>query len=609
MIPTPRLSRVDTAVLVALVLFMIGLFVWLTFASPRPYTIVEGDIENDYFYNTLTESEGFAELGSAHPGRPARWAYLVLFRLFGTDTGPSLQIALNWGYFFTFVATAGAAVWFYRLVRHHVPSAIALLAVLTSLVTPPALAYYNHFGSESFIVPSGLILVGITWHLLRAKCPPSLMMMVVVGVVAGMCLSTKHSFIPMVIAVFAALGLSTLVHHTLRDNGTLNFWATLTVFSVRFGAMCAATALVHGLTCLPLGLQFIRLWRNTLTRPDAFPGDAPFVAAFAQSVWRLTEVNPVLVICWLVSLGIVVLWGIRNAPGTREAIPLGLFVFIANAALVYTLASSAHALHTFYDVGFELRNAGPSFLAIPATILTAWSLRRAPASPDHRFEVAGFATCLALVVSATTIHMDRRERFLQDYARYSTAAMQRFAELREPGTRIAFWERNSGQSLGDAAFRFWGNYKWYKQRAYDEETLKRFPGYTFFPLRDMHRMHRDQSAEDRARRDDSPPEGWWHRLKRTAARKTLASWFPDRDTADYGWINGLRRLYVGEEAGVEVSAFVFTVAQERQELKIPRADLIDQIEDRVGPVQSWEEDLGGQRWVVIKVLGDQASWH
>jgi hypothetical protein len=597
--------------LASALLFLASLFVWLTFLSPRPYTTVEGDIENDYFYNSLTESQGYAVLGSAHPGRPARLAYRLLFSVFGTDTGPTLQRALNWAYAGVFVLTAGTAVWFYLYTRRMSTPWIALLALMAALTTPPALAYYNHFGSESFVVPFGLLLVGLGWTYLSSGLCPTLGRMAGIGAVGGLCLSTKLSFLPLVLPLGLALSLAAAVPRAAAvgegDPGRVRGRRAALTMAAFWGAL----VFVHVLLCLPLGMDLAWLWHEDLTRTDAFPRGGSFLAQAFHSVTLLFRVDPGLVFILALAVGVLLTRAIRTGLDRRgsaraavwEAAPRVVFVVAAFAGLVYTLAASSFMVGMFRDAGFDLRNAGPSLLLVPVLVLYAWGPHggRSPVRgvPNTAWAVLAI---VALVCSSTAFHVVRREKFLRDYARYSAAAMARFAELREPGTRVAFWEKNAGEVLGEATWRFWGNYRWYRQDSYDDVTLARFPHLTFFPLRSLGGYNPDRSIRTDAGHSAVPNRPFLISFARTLAHRTLGAWFPPRDTSNYGRAKGEPRLFVGERRGIKVSVIVYPAAQERQEIRMPRAQLLEIIEQHLGPAKCWEEDLGGMRWVIIKVL-------
>lgn len=609
--PILRVDRLDAGLLSGLLLFLAMLFVWLTFLSPRPYTTVEGDIENDYFYNTLIESEGYSSLGSAHPGRPARFAYRLLFWVFGTDTGAGWQLALNWSYAGVFLLTAGVAVWFYLYMRRFTAPPIAFLALTTALTTPPVLAHYNHFGSESFVVPLGLALVGVGWAQLGSNRPPAPGFMAGIGALAGLCLSTKLSFLPLVLSLGLALCLAAAIPQVSAAGESDSGRARGRRFFIAVICFWGMAILVHGLTCLPLGLNFVSLWQHSLTRADAFPRGGSFLGQAFHSVTLLLRVDPGLVFILALAVGVLLTRAIRTGLDRRgraraavwEAAPRVVFVVVAFLGLVYTLAASSFIVGMFRDAGFDLRNAGPSLLIVPVLVLYAWGPHggRSPARgvPNKTWAVLAI---VALVCSSTAFHVVRREKFLRDYARYSAAAMARFAELREPGTRVAFWEKNAGEVLGEATWRFWGNYRWYRQDSYDEVTLARFPDLTFFPLRSIGGYNPDRSIRTDAGHSVAPDRPFPISFARTLAHRTLGAWFPPRDTSNYGRAKGKARLFVGEGRGIRVSVIVYPAAQERQEIRMPRAQLLEIIEQHLGPVRCWEEDLGGMRWVIIRAV-------
>ena len=604
---TRSLTRTDLVAVGLLVLFLVALFLWLTLISPRPYTIVENDLENDYFYNSLTYHDGYACLGSRHPGMPARFSFLILFRLFGADTGPQLQAALNWSYGGIFLLTAAAVVWFHVRVRSFAAPWPSFLAAIVALTTPPAMGFYNHFGSDSFVLPFGLVLVGLGWTMLRGGRPPLPGAMAGVGAVSGLCLSTKLTFFPIVMA----LGLSLTLAAVLRSDSQLAAGGPRSQPRRAFAAATSfwfALAAAHLLICLPLGTGLFWVWRHTLTRPDAFPTGGSVLYQVARSAAHLLEVDPGLMALLVASVAVLIWRAVGRWLGlavparavVSPTVPEVVFLVGSLAGLAYTLAASSFAVGTFRDAGFSLRNTGPSLLVLPVLILCAWGGSQASGRSTGSSK---WALLAAVVVAtfATAAHVARRERFLGDYTRYSAAATGRFAELRRPGTRVAVWEKNACGTLGEINFRLWGNYRWYRQDAYDDITLSRFPEFTFFPLRDVGRPDRPPDT-------GLPPV---QHSRRGAARlvallaapihRVQQACLPYRDTSEYGRVEGRRAFFTGEGRGVEVSLIAYPASHERRELRVTRAELLELISARLGPAECWEEDLGGLRWVLIRI--------
>jgi hypothetical protein len=213
----------------------------------------------------------------------------------------------------------------------------------------------------------------------------------------------------------------------------------------------------------------------------------------------------------------------------------------------------------------------------------------------------------AVMASSTAIHLIRRSAFLEAEVRRSTLVTARLDELRVPGTRIAFWDRASGASFGEATFRLWGNYRWYRQKSYDEETLARFPGYTFFRLREIRSINTQASSVSSAAEQSSVSliRSGMRSVWRTIMQCRIPGWFPPRDVSGYYTSEGGRRvLFTGEEAGLRVSLVAYPKHDEERE-RVTGTEIVDAVSSRLGPVNVWEETFGDEVWVLLQPVEGQ----
>jgi hypothetical protein len=594
------LGRADAALLGIALLFLAVLFLWLTFVRPRPYTIMENDLENESFYNSLTLRDGFYAQGPGHPGTPARYAYLFLFSIFGTDTGPHWQTAMNWAYGALALLTAVAAVGFYLVVRRSHAAGVTFLSLACALTSPPGLNHLNHFGSDALILPAGLLLIGLFWATLVRNRRPGGSALLAFGALCGLCLSIKLSFAPLVAVLVAVLATAILTCWREQPFGLVQRLESI-------ASLCAAMVVTHVVVCLPLQTDLINLWRFTLARSQSHLGSGSWLLQAVQSTWLLFTVNPILTAVIAVASAVATARVVSSLRGLRgraltAAVPSLLLVAGSAVALAYGLMVSAKLVGKFQDAGEALRYAGPVLLVVPLFVLIATPDRMAgKRSGTWVLAVTG----IAMMVSSGAIYAARRDRFIVTEERSAVAVTKRLAELREKGTRVAFWNHASRAAFGEATFRLWGNYLWYRQEAYDDETLARFPQYTFLRLREIRVP--DIASEVPSRSAAPPSSGWFRSVVRRALHWRIPGWFPHRDTSAYGMVNGRSALFTGEARGVRVSVVAYPLADERYDLHVTRGQLLDLLARRLGPLKAWEEDLAGKRWVIIKVASPSTA--
>jgi hypothetical protein len=202
-----------------------------------------------------------------------------------------------------------------------------------------------------------------------------------------------------------------------------------------------------------------------------------------------------------------------------------------------------------------------------------------------------------MIALAVSVHVDRRREFIENHKVKIPKTRERLEELRQPGTRIAFWDGSPGNLLGEVSFHVWGNYM-YANDYFDQLLIRKYPHYTFFRLREVRRLIREKIEEQgmlglmkkREPRERGSSFGWLGR----SWRKVFPHPYPDRTN----------EIVAGEKSGVRVSVIAFPEDEALHELGgVTQSELLSFIQERFGTPRVWKESIGGVGWLLISVSG------
>ena len=186
--------------------------------SPRPYYISEIDIEQDYYYNARLLARGLPIGSSHHPGTPIYLFSSYLLRISGLEVEKT-QRFFSVAYWVVAVASAAVIVYFCLTVLRGVRPWAAAMAVALLFSWPPVLTYWTYYGADSWSFGLSLLMVSLFWN--DISCRGSLTRAMLCGVVAGVGLAVKMTFLPLVLALLLAevVRLTMAMRRTSRIGG------------------------------------------------------------------------------------------------------------------------------------------------------------------------------------------------------------------------------------------------------------------------------------------------------------------------------------------------------------------------------------------------------
>ncbi len=240
---------------------------------------------------------------------------------------------------------------------------------------PPFLTYSNYFGSESVLVGLGLVATGCFWRSLSGHVKAQRRMLSYAGLVTGVALATKTSFVP----VFIALLVSTCSFHfdsawrSIRSGRRFD-WRPPAIF-------VGATASSYLLATVPIWRRIPRVWMVSLSRDESQLSNSSLGSALVDTAMLIFRSGPVLA---LLVVGLMLgaaacavsrlaLRGRRRSLEDEEFsfVPASVFVSLIFLALTYTAIASV-IVTPGAEAGVRLRNMTPTFAAVPLLSFHIW---------------------------------------------------------------------------------------------------------------------------------------------------------------------------------------------------------------------------------------------
>jgi hypothetical protein len=582
---------VRTARVLGVTLLLLPVLAWayLAFVDPRPFYIAEDDPEHITFYTARLIESGRKPFDLHMPGLTTSYVAVASNALSGGRLD-NPQALFSWLRFLSALFTGIVLYSVARFSFRTTPTGVWALALSPMVAWPSFLLFFDYFDPNSIQLPLGLLTLALFWGSLTTP-RPSLRRLGLCGVMLGVCLATKFTFVPLAVAMVCA----TAIHVALAKGHIVRRSTPLIVLVAATGATFVAFAIpiIDEIPSLFLGLMF-----SEQTRPRSWE--------FHQWLtgWRtLSAINgpATLVILAAVAFFMVRLIVIR--PVAQENIATQAFLLLMLMGLAYTMAAAE-------DEGINgrgLRLAEPTALCVSFLIVYCFHIirRHRNLAQSYAFQVALIALAVWVVVPALIQRSQERHAFVASHTAIVEKTGQRLLSLKRPGTRVAVWDGSSGSLLGEESFHFWGNYQ-YACDTFDEELLQMYPDYAFFRLREVPRIvlgERGVGAQaDRGGSVHVPGSalGWPGRLWRTVFQRT----------------NDCRRsdeIVAGEFSGVQVSLIAIPKAEAKVELEgrglteVTEPELIALIERRFGPAVLRRESIAGVDWILIEVSERQSS--
>ncbi len=486
-----------------MVLLVAGLYVWMTFLEPRPYSIILTDVEVDYYYNARLAHQGLPVAGIHHPGTPIQFLGALILATVGADIALA-QNFFNFAYLVLAVLTILALFFFVRTTLKDLPPGVAFLALATVVAWPTFSFYLNKFGADAFVVISGLPAITFFWRALGKELIPRYRHLFLCGAFVGLSLAIKMSFVPLAVALLAGCMIRGLIAFFcyLSEGGRLaGFWR----FALLPLAMPAGAWLTYKLFTLPIHERVPDIWNERLGGSGLTFGLREMAERAGDVLLAMATANWLLV-CVLIAIVCVFLFcvcalvyrsfssGIR---GTLHSITKerfdhlsgAAFLLIALPAVLLLLATEATATRTaVVAVGQGLRNVFPVALVFPFVIVFCWRtyfVHRDGFLIRNKFFQPALLVISLLAISLTvSVFLRERHGFMNLHAKRIENAQKAIMQSLLPGTRVAVWDGTALHALGEVSFHWWGNYR-YARSSFDADIGSAYPSFTQFRLLDL----------------------------------------------------------------------------------------------------------------------------
>ena len=562
------------------VLLAAGPFLYLAYATlvaPRPYWVMEQDLEQTFYYGAKLAAAGLPPWFIDHPGTPV----LVLSGWLLALTGTAVEEADRFfvaGYAVACLAASCALFALGRVVREF-PALPAALAVALATTWPALWTYLGVFGSDSFLAPVSLASVILFWRQIDRSGPPDAGGLLLCGAACGLGLAIKLTFLPLTLAVLASLAVAAF----LGNDGPRRWWSA--------AIAPLATGVAFVLLCLPIFGRLPDVLQLTLER-DLEP------TGLLDGWLLLLEKSPVFPLLAAVCLGLLAVVGTRMAARLRRGdpapaatwLPAAVFLVLGLGNFFYTLA----IVPTDYaDVAVSLRRATSAAAVFPIAVLLAWRLHERygllPELATWRTSGLAWVGAALAVVGALFFHAHARSQLMDELQARAASTQARLFSAVPSARHLGYWDGSPGGAMGEAAFHLWGNHRYGDER-FSDELRRAHPRHAWLRLRAFRRR---VLGSDEPGPEDSPFFGrrfdrWWRQV------------FPP----PYGRLP-TEELFV-DERELETPMLIAVPREdyERETLGIiPLARFLADVEARFGASRSWEERIEGTDWILVEAGG------
>jgi hypothetical protein len=423
---------------------------------------LEDDSENAVYYSARLLYAGQPIDQITHPGTPIYYLAYLIMLVSGPDF-EAVQHFFDLSHFAVSVLTAAALCALVWMLLEDFAIGVSVLALASIVTWPSFLTYLDYFEGDSFVVAFGLPTIAIFWSNLENGQSPNKIKLLLCGIGLGLCLATKLGFVPVGVALFVACSIQVVRSRIANAEK----WTALLMLPM--GA--ALTFLVFP---APIFGRLPNTILITLYRPDTRPPSWDVPGSFLKTFGLLLKVSlslTVLIIAATLAFLYLIatrvyrhMMASQNAESYRVAgrevfdyVSGGVFLSLMLLSFVYTMAASARGGG---NPGMLLKNVYPSALVFPFLILYCYRLFSLN-GPSMNINGPGiqaslFVAGLVMSALAVSVHVDLRREFIEFHKLKIPKTRERLEELRQPGTRIAFWDGTPGDLLGDVSFHFLG---------------------------------------------------------------------------------------------------------------------------------------------------------
>jgi len=570
--------------------FLLALY--MTAVSPRPYYLMETDLEAGYYYWTALIFHGERPQGVSHPGTPIHLLGSFILRLFGSEFRlvESTQQVLNVLYLLIGALTSVSLWLFTKYMLDGIPIGWLLLALGIVIAWPPSLTFTNYFCSDSFVIAWGLPTVTLFWSSLRDKTfrrPKALLC----GVGIGLCTATKMTFLPLAGAITFGYAVNQIVKHS----GTQSRWQSVTnVLVVPLTAMVTFAVLTlpvwHSLPDL--------LWLLRVHTAGRRPNLELFVDSFnvlSQVAWPLTLIfltAPVAFI-WLA----LQLYSYERADPGNSRIDfdwISACLFLAIMVGYFLSLMGTPPSERFHDTGITLRWLSPTVLVFPFLLVfcfkaceklyATWWIQH------YKLQVLFCVLAVVVVGVSISTHFAHRQGWIVETRARAEEGAQALNQLAGADARVAFWDGSPGTTFGPASFHFWGNSR-YAAGYFSDELLSAFPRHSHFYLRELTKQRWEKLALV-DRKDSGGALRQTIKSLLTRGGQVWTNWFPRPE-----YTMRTRELVSGENKSIEVSSILVLDQEETERVGIH--NILAAVRERFGLEKVRVMSIAGNNFYVL----------
>jgi hypothetical protein len=477
----------------------LALIVWI---EPRPSYILETDSEIGYYYSGLLMRDGIQPSTKpgefvSHPGTPVRYIYSLL------TTIPKLYLKnLNAFFFILYFFNALAAALCLSCLTYFVlrkSSLSVALLVLASIVSWPFFLFYlGYFSSDSLTPTLGLITLLVFWRSLGKRQLDS-KTLGLIGILAGLCLSTKLTFIPVVAALVVGISVH-ILFAAWYDRKNI-----FSLLIVPITAICT-----FALFNLPFRNELPYFYSFNRYRLHVMPAFGSVLGSAAKNLVTLGKTNLILTFLLVVVVLIYLAYATRLFFRHRDLlsystlrnqdcfshVPGLTFLLVMLSGFVYTLSAAnlnpgmkvMNPASWLGSPGVGFRNVYPSALLLPFMIIHTSVIGRQIIKPAYLNKAALRAligiTSVLLIAVAFGFHVYHRHEFIKSRTAENTAVREVMDSLAVPGTRTAYYDGDCSGIAGEASFFLYGSNR-FSRNHYDSRLLDIYPDLSYLRLLDV----------------------------------------------------------------------------------------------------------------------------
>lgn len=559
-----------------------------TFIWERPYHVMPPGWEQDYYYSGRLILDEWRPDSVWHPGTPVQYLSAVILAFVGTSIAQT-QVFFNVAYLAAGLALIAAGGVFVGLVLKSKGFVVSLVCLSLIALWTPTLAFIGIWHAEAFSVPLALVLWSLLWRAL-ASGDVSRRSLISTGVVAGLAVAVKGTFVVLVVIVVGGVMLHLLILASTQPNQRRAVLRAL--------ALSVITALSFVVFTAPvLPRLYVFLERTVLTWRANPRGSFDYLGGLTDLISQ-APIFTVLAGCLTLILVVSVVIQASRAwaagrrlslAGLDQHLMLGAVGVALMAVVVMSPSIGAGGVGDGGVAavrGLNFRQLTPMMIAVVfvPVLLVQTQFGMLIGLRGGRLSAAVAGVALMLVVSGTLMEFVSHRA---DQAAASEQAMSELlAELADTGVdgyRIASANWGEGY-LGAAEFHLSGS-DLFTGGEYTRGVVASFPKYTLLDLR---------VAIDLAGYD--PPDPSDVGLLKGPLQDLWESWkrnFPGK--APTG------ELYSGLNSGERISHVIYKLDGLPRYTDDPERDLRFTIETLYGIASERVIHPGGEDWVVLEL--------